>query len=292
MIPNCVELGRALVGGILAQAAAPIPAHQDTVLDMVVGSGSVVRAVLVILVAFSVGCWGIALAKSVEMRRARRQSERFIEIFWDAKNLAAIQTASVDLKESPVAQVFRGGYQELQRLTKAKRGNPGGDEDATEFGGIENVQRAMARARTQEVTSLERGLTFLATTASTAPFIGLFGTVWGIMTAFRGLSVTTSSSIQAVAPGIAAALVAGQEEQRVVTVGRAGQLFLNNTPMPPEQLTTKLAAIAAARPDRQLYVRADQAVPYGQVMRVMGAVHDAGLTRVGLVTEPPAERRR
>jgi biopolymer transport protein TolQ len=208
MIPNYVELGRMLVGGILAQAGAPLPAHQDTVLDMVVGAGPVVRAVLAILVAFSVGCWGIALAKSVEMRRARRQSERFTEIFWDAKNLAAIQTASVDLKESPVAQVFRGGYQELQRLTKAKRGNPGGDEDAAEFGGIENVQRAMVRARTQEVTRLERGLTSLATTASTAPFIGLFGTVWGIMTAFRGLSVTTSSSIQAVAPGIAEALVA------------------------------------------------------------------------------------
>src|SRR5207245_9888671 len=123
-------------------------------------------------------------------------------------NLAAIQTASVDLKESPVAQVFRGGYQELQRLTKAKRGNPGGDEDAAEFGGIENVQRAMVRARTQEVTRLERGLTSLATTASTAPFIGLFGPVWGIMTAFRGLSVTTSPSIHALAPGTAEAVVA------------------------------------------------------------------------------------
>src|SRR5437773_6126769 len=143
MILNCVELGRALVGGILAQAAAPIPAHQDTVLDMVVGSGPVVRAVLVILLAFSVGCWGIALAKSVEMRRARRQSERFIDIFWDAKNLATIQTASMDLKESPVAQVFRSGYQELQRLTKTKRGNPGGDEDAIELGGLQDVQRAM-----------------------------------------------------------------------------------------------------------------------------------------------------
>jgi len=208
MIPNCVDLGRALVGGILAQAAAPLPVRQDSVLDMIVGSGPMVRAVLVILVGFSIGCWGIALAKSVEMRRARRQSQRFIEIFWDAKNLGAIQTASVDLKESPVAQVFRGGYQELQRLTKAKRGNPGNDEEASEFGGIENVQRAMVRSRTQEVTRLERGLTFLATTASTAPFIGLFGTVWGIMTAFRGLSVTTSSSIQAVAPGIAEALIA------------------------------------------------------------------------------------
>jgi len=208
MIPNVVGLGTTLLGDVLAQAATTLPPHQDTVLDMVMGSGPVVRAVLVILLGFSIGCWAIALAKSVEIRRARRQSERFLDIFWDAKNLATIQTASVDLKESPVAQVFRGGYQELQRLMKAKRGNPGGDEEVTEFGGIENVQRAMIRARTQEVTRLERGLTPLATTASTAPFIGLFGTVWGIMTAFRGLSTTTSSSIQAVAPGIAEALIA------------------------------------------------------------------------------------
>ena len=201
-------LGTVPLGDLAAQLAAPVVARQDTVLDMVVGAGPMVRAVLVILVGFSVGCWGIALGKGLEMRRARRQSERFIEIFWDAKNLGAIQTASGGLKESPVAQVFRSGYQELQRLTKAKRGNPGGDEEPTEFGGIENVQRAMVRARTQEVTRLERGLTFLATTASTAPFIGLFGTVWGIMTAFRGLSTTTSSSIQAVAPGIAEALIA------------------------------------------------------------------------------------
>jgi biopolymer transport protein TolQ len=208
MIQDVLGLGTLPLGDLAAQLAAPVAGHQDTVLDMIVGSGPMVRTVLIILVGFSVGCWGIALAKGLEMRRARRQSERFIEIFWDAKNLGTIQTASGDLKESPVAQVFRSGYQELQRLTKAKRGNPGGDEEPVEVGGIENVQRAMVRARTQEVTRLERGLTFLATTASTAPFIGLFGTVWGIMTAFRGLSTTTSSSIQAVAPGIAEALIA------------------------------------------------------------------------------------
>jgi len=129
MIPNVLRLATVLLGDVLAQTATALPAQQDTVLDMVLGSGPVVRAVLVILVAFSIGCWGIALAKSVEMRRARRQSERFIDIFWDAKNLGTIQTASGDLKESPVAQVFRGGYQELQRVTKAKRGNPGGGDD-------------------------------------------------------------------------------------------------------------------------------------------------------------------
>src|SRR5436309_11449815 len=208
MIGATLGFGTALVGQLAAQMAAPAIGHQDTVLDMMWGSGPMVRLVLFILIVFSVGCWGIALAKSIEMRRARRQSERFIDIFWDAKNLSTIQTASSDLKESPVAQVFRSGYQELQRLTKGKRGNPGGEEDTIELGGIENVQRAMHRARTQDVTRLKRGLTFLATTSTAAPVIGLFGTVTGILTAFRGLSTTTSSSIQAVAPGIAEALIA------------------------------------------------------------------------------------
>lgn len=194
---------------IAAQVATPVmPVHQDTVLDMMWGSGWTVRLVLLLLIGLSVCCWGIALAKGMEMRRAWKQSERFIEIFWDAKNLSTIQAASGDLKESPVVQVFRGGYQELQRITKAKKAIAAGDDDSIELGGVENVQRAMTRSRTQEITRLERGLTFLATTASTAPFIGLFGTVWGIMNSFRGLSTTTSSSIQAVAPGIAEALIA------------------------------------------------------------------------------------
>jgi biopolymer transport protein TolR len=93
-------------------------------------------------------------------------------------------------------------------------------------------------------------------------------------------------------PKVAAGPLAGQEEQLVVNIGKGGQLFLNDTAMTADQLTAKLRAIAGARPDRQLYVRADQAVPYGDVMRVMGAVHDAGLVRVGLVTEPPPDRRR
>ena len=197
------------LGGLAAQAGVPgvpVPTPQMDILRLFWGSGLVVRAVLFILIGFSVGCWGIAMAKSREMHRAQKQSSRFIDIFWEAKNLAMIHTASVDMKDSPVAQVFRAGYQELQRLTKAKRVvEP--DED-TEFGSVENVQRAMQRARIEQVTRLERGLTFLATTSSTAPFIGLFGTVWGIMTAFMGLSTTTSSSIQAVAPGIAEALIA------------------------------------------------------------------------------------
>ncbi|HLK11037.1 MAG TPA: protein TolR [Candidatus Binatia bacterium] len=92
-------------------------------------------------------------------------------------------------------------------------------------------------------------------------------------------------------PKIAAGPLAGEEEQLVVNVTKGGQVFLNDTPMTLDQLTAKLQAIAAARPDRPLYVRADQAVSYGEVMRAMGAVRAAGLTRVGLVTEPPPPRR-
>ncbi|MGH7812754.1 MAG: MotA/TolQ/ExbB proton channel family protein [Candidatus Binataceae bacterium] len=178
------------------------------IVDLVMNTGPMVAAVLWILVAFSVGSWGIILYKLIQTSRARRQSERFIAIFWESKNLAAIHTASVGLKRSPVAQVFRAGYQELLQLTRAKRQAVGAEGGfSTDLGGIENVKRAMKRQENVELTKLESGITFLATTGSTCPFIGLFGTVWGIMTAFLGLSAAHTSSIQAVAPGIAEALI-------------------------------------------------------------------------------------
>jgi len=182
--------------------------RQESVVTMVTGAGLVVQLVLYLLLFFSVVSWGILFYKLRQVRQARQQSERFIEIFWDTKNLTSIHTASQELKQSPVAQVFRAGYQELVRLTRAKRQANPGEALTTELGGVENVERAMKRATNQEITRLEKALTFLATTASSTPFIGLFGTVWGIMNAFRGLSTTHSSSIQAVAPGISEALIA------------------------------------------------------------------------------------
>lgn len=175
------------------------------------GTGPVVLAVLWLLIGCSAAAWGITFYKLGQIRRARKQSERFVEIFWDSNSLSSINTASSEFKQSPVAQVFRAGYQELVRLTRgSKRGERGETETESEIelGGSANVERAMRRATSQEVTKLERTLTFLATIASTAPFIGLFGTVWGIMNAFRGLSTTHTSSIQAVAPGISEALIA------------------------------------------------------------------------------------
>ena len=191
---------------------ADIPFRQShSLVDMVTGSGPVVQAVLYILLIFSVVSWGITFYKLRQLRQARRESERFTVVFWETKNLPAIQTAALEMKASPLAQVFRAGYQELVRLTRTRK-QPDPAEPAPltipEEGGIDNVERAMRRASREQITRLERALTFLATTASTAPFIGLFGTVWGIMNAFRGLSLTRTSTIQAVAPGIAEALIA------------------------------------------------------------------------------------
>jgi biopolymer transport protein TolQ len=179
-----------------------------SLVDMVSELGSVELCVLIVLVYFSVVCWGIYFYKRRELRKAAKHSERFLEVFWEAKSLSTIHATSLELKASPLAHMFRAGYQEVQRLAKAKRETNPREDLSTDLGGIENVDRTMRRAMTQEITRLEHRLTFLGTTAATAPFIGLFGTVWGIMTAFRGLSTAQSSSIQAVAPGIAGALIA------------------------------------------------------------------------------------
>ena len=179
------------------------------VVELVLGTGPVVAVVLWLLVAFSVGSWGIILYKLFQISRARRQSEKFIAIFWESKNLAAIHTASVGLKLSPVAQVFRAGYQELLQLTRAKRQAVGSDSGfSTDLGGIANVMRSMKRQENVELTKLESGITFLATTGSSCPFIGLFGTVYGIMDSFIGIANTNTTNLAVVAPGIAEALLA------------------------------------------------------------------------------------
>lgn len=191
---------------LLAQNPISVP-QQHGILELVRDSGPLVQMVLYSLILFSVVSWGIIFYKYKQFRRANKDSDKFIQIFWERRNLASINDVTRDLEASPVAQVFKAGFEELARLSRSKKEQTG-EGLTTELGGIENVARAMKRATSVEITKLEKSLTFLATTASTTPFIGLFGTVWGIMNAFRGLSVTHSSSIQAVAPGIAEALVA------------------------------------------------------------------------------------
>ncbi len=195
------------VEGIQVPQEAIAPAHHDTVLDLVLGSGPVVQGVLLILLLMSVVSWGIVVTKWIQIRQAKKQSKKFSDVFWASRNLAQINEAVERLKGSPVASVFGAGHQELTQIVRSKK-KGSGEEKESIFGEIENIERALKRAKAEEVTKLENGTTFLATTASAAPFIGLFGTVWGIMNAFIGLSKVKSSSIQAVAPGISEALIA------------------------------------------------------------------------------------
>jgi biopolymer transport protein TolQ len=126
------------------------------VADLLLGTGPVVQVVLWTLVLFSIVSWGIIIYKLNQISHARRESERFISLFWESKNLAAIHSGSVGLIRSPVAQVFRAGYQELLQLTRAKRQAVGAESGfSTDLGGVENVTRAMRRQANVETTKLE-----------------------------------------------------------------------------------------------------------------------------------------
>ena len=173
------------------------------VLNMMFSSGPVVQSVLILLIILSVFSWAIVIAKILQLKKAQAASLEFSSLFWESRDFSKIDDSSERLAASPLSQVFRSGYRELMHQLHRGRNEDNGIE--IEIGTIE---RALKRAEQDEASKLERGITFLASVASAAPFIGLFGTVWGIMHAFNGLSMAKSTSIQAVAPGISEALVA------------------------------------------------------------------------------------
>ncbi len=181
--------------------------------DTFLQAGPVVKLVLLLLVVLSVVCWGIIFYKYLILRRAQQNGGEFSEFFSKASSLMEVYHASKNLAPSPLLEVFEAGYRELSRLLSAT-GSPssqdGGDTSVAplKMGGVDNVARAMQKAKSKANTHLEKYLTFLATTGSTAPFIGLFGTVWGIMTAFRSIGASGSANLATVAPGIAEALIA------------------------------------------------------------------------------------
>jgi biopolymer transport protein TolQ len=152
--------------------------------------------------------WAIIFYKLLQVHKANKESERFLAFFWQTKRFDTISTQIDRFANSPLSILFTEGYNELKKL--GQKGEEKSDPNVitAEIGGVDNITRALRRATTSEITRLEKYLTFLATTGSTAPFIGLFGTVWGIMTSFKGIGETGSASLAVVAPGIAEALVA------------------------------------------------------------------------------------
>ncbi|MDY6857157.1 MAG: protein TolQ [Thermodesulfobacteriota bacterium] len=182
--------------------------------EIVLNAGPMVQFVLVVLLFFSVVSWAIIFEKLRSIRQADRESKSFLDVFWTSKNLSVIFEESKKMRNSPLSNVFQSGYIEVSRLSKVKSnpnklGNHGSVSSmTTELSGADTVSRALRQTISTESRRLEKALPFLATTGNTSPFIGLFGTVWGIMDAFRGIGIKGSASLAVVAPGISEALIA------------------------------------------------------------------------------------
>lgn len=167
------------------------------VVDMVAQSGPVAKVVLLILLAFSVLSWALILSKWNTLKRARIQSGRFVRTFRKAQRFQDVGGIADQFRPSPLVGVFEGALDEFKR----QMGMTGSIRNQ------QSIQRAMQIASSEEVSRLERNLPWLATTAAVTPFVGLFGTVWGIIDAFHGLGTAGAATLRAVAPGISEALI-------------------------------------------------------------------------------------
>jgi biopolymer transport protein TolQ len=164
-------------------------------------AGPMAKLVLLILAVFSIVSWGVTVERFLRFRRAEEQSRVFLDRFNQGGGLAAIQDETADIEWSPHADIFRAVFHEIGL-------NPPPPGEEWHGRQLEALDRIVRRNASAQLSELERSLGFLATTASATPFIGLFGTVWGIMNAFRGIGVSGTASLAAYAPGIAEALVA------------------------------------------------------------------------------------
>ena len=179
-----------------------------SVFSMMAHAGLVVKLVMLILLIFSVLSWWIIISKYILFSRARYASEDFLTDFWGSKTLNNAYEAAQNFTLSPEASVFVSGFNELRKLSAARSERAKAETLQSKLASMENLKRAIRKAQLVERDRLERSLAFLATTGSATPFIGLFGTVWGILTSFQEIGSHGSASLAVVAPGIAEALVA------------------------------------------------------------------------------------
>lgn len=178
----------------------------EEVWAMVARSGWVARGVLIMLLVFSVFSWAVILAKWRRFSRARSQSDKFLRAFRRSQRLSDVSASAEQFRPSPLVDLFEAGYAELKRYAPAQPSNP--HPLATSQSALTAAQRMLQITASEQLSSMERMLSWLATTGAVSPFVGLFGTVWGIMDAFHGLGTAGAASIRAVAPGISEALVA------------------------------------------------------------------------------------
>ena len=185
-----------------------------SLLSMILEAGAMVQFVLLLLLLFSVVSWAIILMKYKVLKRVKKDNDGFLDAYMKGSKLSEIFPETKKYPDSTIAEVFRSGYTELIKVTKVIRESlmgreaDAGDASSVEMNNIDNIERALNRARDSETTKLENALGFLATTGSASPFIGLFGTVWGIMDTFKGIGARGSATLAVVAPGISEALIA------------------------------------------------------------------------------------
>jgi biopolymer transport protein TolQ len=192
------------------QGGPPETAAGQDVLHLVARSTPVAKAVLLVLILFSIASWAVILYKLWTFSRAQRHSAAFLDVFRRSSKFSEVQAVCKTLAESPLVGIFQAGYAELNMQLR-QGGNPqpaASPAPRPVLKSLPALDRALLRASGIELNKLESKLTLLATTASITPYIGLFGTVWGIMASFQGIGATGSTNLAIVAPGIADALIA------------------------------------------------------------------------------------
>lgn len=178
-------------------------------LESILQASFVVQIVILILVSLSIVCWGIAWTKYQELQASQQLNAAFDHVFWKSNSLDELNNDIEKYKGSSHARVFKAAYNEMKKIAESPmlNKNLNSESEPPLLAGLDNLERAMRKAIENEMSSLESKLTILASTGSTGPFIGLFGTVWGIMGSFQKIGQTGSASLAAVAPGISEALI-------------------------------------------------------------------------------------
>ena len=176
--------------------------------ELVSGAGPMVKLVLLILLIFSVFSWAIIVYKVLLLRKIEQETALFYDLFWDKRRFAEIHSVTGEFPNTPLTALFNSVYSELS--SSRRHPSDAGPDDARASDGpeIERIERILKKTVSKETARLEYAVTFLATTGNTAPFIGLFGTVWGIMNSFRAIGAKGAANLAVVAPGIAEALIA------------------------------------------------------------------------------------
>lgn len=189
----------------LIQLAAAAPEEKvvtgNQLLNGIAHAGIVVQLLLLSMIGLSIWNWFIILKKRKQFQEIADQNEEFLEAFWKASNLQQIHAQADNYTQSPLGRLFNAGYQEIERVVAA-------GQDGLLLSGMENLERSLRKTQDDEVAEMESHLSVLATTGSTAPFIGLLGTVIGIMNSFQDIAQSGSASLAVVAPGISEALFA------------------------------------------------------------------------------------